>query len=216
MKEKKYLKLAKRYLKCNQPNVDWKNINLIENDFSTMIRVSGRGWKKHFIGTSMYEVVNYVKERTTLKSIYKIKWYEHVWHFITGVIIMSIITFFHDVRNRCQRFIKMYSTYDTSEIDGFFLETILPMIKEYRKSYRGLPSCFKTFEEWEKVLDEIIEGLELAKLKNYNYTIFDDEFDKLTDDMKEHYTNDESIIISKKKYDRAFKLFGKYFGCFND
>lgn len=71
---------------------------------------------------------------------------------------------------------------------------ILPRLKVFREQTNGYPSKFNAMEEWTKILDEIIEGLELYK-------------DKFDWDMK----NDQNILnLYNAKCKKAFKLLGEY------
>ena len=71
---------------------------------------------------------------------------------------------------------------------------ILPRLKVFREQTDGFPSKFNTIEEWYKILDEIIEGLELYK-------------DKFDWDMNA----DQNILnLYSAKCKKAFKLLGEY------
>ena len=71
---------------------------------------------------------------------------------------------------------------------------ILPRLKVFREQTNGYPSKFKAMEEWTKILDEIIEGLELYK-------------DKFDWDVK---TDQNILNLKNAKCKKAFKLLGEY------
>lgn len=148
---------------------------------------------------------------------YKRKWYENFYYYLIWKLFDFFQTKYYNLKHRCERFIRGYSHYDASEIDAFFINTMLPMFKEFKKNTYFYPSTIKDGNTWLKILDDIIIGFEVAEETLDNYYMWDVDFEKLSEEDKEKYTNDEYFkLLPKKQYDRAFNLFHKYFGNFND
>jgi hypothetical protein len=74
-------------------------------------------------------------------------------------IFYRIIDFFKylpkEIKWFCQRGIRGYSDYDTWDMDYWFLNTVVPMLKSLRKNKHGYPGNI-TQEEWDNILDKMI------------------------------------------------------------
>jgi len=128
--------------------------------------------------------------------------------------LLKIQLFLNDLKNRCARFFRGYSMYDVSEIDTWFVGNIIPMLKTFKqKIIWGVPTGI-TEQKFNKILDEMIEGFEEVKKYKEEYCIFDDEWEQFSEKEKEHWK--DVTTVSRKKYDRAFKLFHKYIHCLSD
>ena len=78
---------------------------------------------------------------------------------------------------------------ETWDLDSVFLAWIYPRLKMFREVNNCHPAKM-TMEEWNKILDEMIEGFECSLKDN-------------------HVTADDSVI--REKLQKALKLFAEYF-----
>lgn len=116
-----------------------------------------------------------------------------------------------------QRGKRGYSETDTWNIDSWFLDCIVPMLKELRKNHHGYPSYVKDNETWEGILDEMINCFE-----NMRVNIIDEKSEKEWEEYQKDENNEElkrkwldkrtEVYNETMKYkDRAFELFSEYF-----
>lgn len=115
---------------------------------------------------------------------FELDWNPRYWKFYTFVpreIYKWCECFF-------QRGTKGYCYKDVWSIDGYLCEIIPQMLKQLKQNQLGFPTDL-TSEEWDGILDEIIEGFERgSKVHNYEAT---------EEDMK---------VIN-----RGLELFAKYY-----
>lgn len=96
-------------------------------------------------------------------------------------------------RYKNQRLERGFDDTETWNLDVTIAKFIVPRLKRYKELNNGIPSKFKTKEEWDKILDEMIEGLELYE-------------DKWKCNSDQNLTN-----LDEYKRKRAVKLLGEYF-----
>lgn len=98
-----------------------------------------------------------------------------------------------------QRKTRGWDDSDTWNLDMTFAEYALPRIKRYKEIKIGYPARLKNMNEWDKILDQIIEMFEMI----------------LNEDKYIDYTNSKNvqkdIKAYEKKIDKGLKLFSKYF-----
>jgi len=140
-----------------------------------------------------------------------------IWDAITDHTYWPVYRFFNNapyrtyIKRPLQRAIRGYDESAHWSLDYHFCKVILPPLKELREKTHGHPSTIDSFDEWKKILDEMIEGFELADKMTDGFAIFQEDFDKLPDHMKKVYQKPHCEIISKEKRDRAFDLFKEHF-----
>lgn len=120
-----------------------------------------------------------------------------------------------------QRGIRGYSDQDIWGMDYWFIETIIPMLKQLKNTKHGYP-CNMTEEQWEKELDNMIyyfEEIDENKCseknefeEDFQKTIWEN-YDKNKDEIREKWIQREYEISDYRTHmkDKAFKLFSKYF-----
>jgi hypothetical protein len=84
-----------------------------------------------------------------------------------------------------------YGHVDTYSLDHYFLEVFSRAIKDFREYTCCHPTDI-TFDEWTKILDEIVEG-----------------FEAMRDGQWEVLSDKETKEVNKK-YNKAMKLFCKW------
>lgn len=133
-----------------------------------------------------------------------------------------------------QRGIRGYADCDVWDIDYWFLNTIIPMLKQFNKTKHGYPGNI-TAEEWDKIIDKMIfyftesDEQKCSKQNQYkdqfNNIIWQDgilyfDKNKLTKTEYKQYNNirhkyfqreKELSQYREKKKNQAFKLFSEYF-----
>lgn len=152
-------------------------------------------------------------------------------------IFYRIINFFKYLPNNIkwfiQRGIRGYSDYDTWDIDYWFLNTIVPMLKQLKENKHGYPGNI-TAEEWDNILDKMIlyftEANEETSSKKNEYKkdfskiLWNDNkmirYEDLTpsqqkyyNDIKHKYFNREYELCKyrNKKLKQGFILFNNWF-----
>lgn len=141
---------------------------------------------------------------------------------------MNLIYKFQNWKDKVKEFFergkKGYATVDIWNIDTWFLDTIIPMLKHFRKYHAGFPQDMEN-EEWEKILDEMIYCFENSTLdsierkcnlewEEYQKTTKDkSKTDKEIRQYREKWINKEKEEAKKaiENKDRGFELFSKYF-----
>lgn len=96
-------------------------------------------------------------------------------------------------RYKNQRLERGFDDTETWNLDVTIAKFIVPRLKRFKELNNGYPSKFKAKEEWDKILDEMIEGLELYE-------------DKWKCNSDQNLTN-----LEEYKRKRAVKLLGEYF-----
>lgn len=108
-------------------------------------------------------------------------------------------------RDKTQKIIRGYSDTDINEFFQWFIDTMRPMIKQFRKTTQTFPILCLDEKEWDKILKEMDNCLymmdELHVMNYYGY-----KYDNLT--------VEQGIKIRQemeKNKDNFFNLFKKYF-----
>lgn len=129
---------------------------------------------------------------------------------------ITIARFINQIKNVLQEiewgFQRMFRKYDDPTLWGYmyhFFDAVLPALKYMsREGQNSYPCDFKNFEEWECVLEIMIDGFEHGKkLSNNDFPFYDklhsdEEYNNLTFD--EHWGNDTS------KVDEAYERYGGF------
>lgn len=135
----------------------------------------------------------------------EIKW--TLWDKIT-MPFYRVRNFFRDkwweFRQRCQRFKRGFAWSDVWDMDAWFVSTAKPMLKHLLEKHCGHP-CNIENEEWEAILHEMIDCLELMDedKAQAHLGIADDDY------SPESYKKVGELMEEKK--DRFFELFSKWF-----
>ena len=110
---------------------------------------------------------------------------------------------------RCQRFARGYADEDVFNIDLWFVNTVKPMLVYLKDHGIGFQGEFDYEDEWNKVLAEMINCLDLMDEDNVcNFLGFceiEDIMKMKTEDFKKVHD-----LINENK-DKFFQLFSKYF-----
>jgi hypothetical protein len=94
---------------------------------------------------------------------------------------------------KLQRDERGFDDTETWNLDVTLAKFIVPRLKVFKELNNGYPSKFKAKEEWDKVLDEMIEGFELY-----------------SDKWK--CSSDQNMLnLEEHKRKQAVKLLGEYF-----
>lgn len=149
-------------------------------------------------------------------------------------IFYRIKDFIEGFPYRIKRFIqrgkKGYSDYDTFDISYWFIQVIIPMLKQLKETKHGYP-CHMTMEEWDSKLDKMIKCfIEMSEdgcsMKNeYQDELFDNinwnefveninkEETKEHKELREKWRNREEEIwdYREKMKKEAFDLFSECF-----
>lgn len=94
---------------------------------------------------------------------------------------------------------KGYDEYATWETFYWFIDTMKPILQDYKRTMQGYPANM-TEEEWNKIIDRMIELLNLMDERNEKYLA--EEYSKYP------LKGDTEREIAKNKF---FKLFSEYF-----
>lgn len=122
-----------------------------------------------------------------------------------------------NIKFKMQKVQRGYSDIDVWNIHSWFLNTIVPMLKQLKETHMGYP-CGMTSEEWEQILDKMIfcfteANEETCSQKNEYQLEFDNMFNCKNKDILNDYTNREIEIdkYMKKNLDEGLDLFKQYF-----
>jgi len=111
---------------------------------------------------------------------------------------------------KISRFRKGYAPCDVWNMNSWFINHAVPILKDLRKTTNGYPAGLSE-QAWDDVLTEMIEGFEIAKAVNGHDAIFKDDYNKANPSLQKVYRDQGIKLVSKKEYDRAFELFHEYF-----
>lgn len=75
---------------------------------------------------------------------------------------------------RKQRLRRGFDDSELWNLDLTFAKFMLPRLKEYRKKNCSYPAKLNNIDEWNKILDEIIEGLQLLT-KHFDWELSSDQ-----------------------------------------
>lgn len=138
----------------------------------------------------------------------------------------KIKNFIYKIKWFIQRGKRGYSDYDILDISDWFIQVIVPMLKQLKETKCGYP-CDMTEEEWNNQLDKMIrcfmeiseDGCSMRnEYENKVFESFDIE-DINKDETEEHKKLREKWLSREKEIDNykekmkieAFNLFSKYF-----
>lgn len=130
-----------------------------------------------------------------------------LWDEFTSPFYM-ICNFFGNVfenfKRRCQCFRRGYSQIDVWDIDWWFVRTVKSMLEDFKSVHWGHPTGV-TDDEWESILGEMINHLELMDEKNVIKSL------GLTLETFScgDYKKVDDIMTENKE--RFFELFSKWF-----
>jgi hypothetical protein len=122
--------------------------------------------------------------------------FRRLWHTFIGKC--------RKLKGRCQRFIRGWADEDTWCINYWFVETLIPMMKEYRKGNNGYPFEL-TEEEWDNIVDDMIYYLEGMTEEGATRQLYGKEQQVTQETIRETYN------YMRDSKDKFFELFAKYF-----
>lgn len=112
-----------------------------------------------------------------------------------------------------------YTKYELSNLDRTIAKFVLPRLKEFRKVANGYPLSLEKFEDWEKILDKMIQSFELVL--DDSDSDFDVKASYVVKDGKKVIKDESSTDEAKayidyfkekeKKIQEGLDLFAKYF-----
>lgn len=130
-----------------------------------------------------------------------------LWDAFTSPFYM-ICNFFGNVfenfKRRCQCFRRGYSQMDVWDIDWWFVRTVKSMLKDFKSVHWGHPTGV-TDDEWESILEEMIDHLELMDEENVIKSL------GLTRKNLSYEESQKIGNIMIKNKECFFKLFSKWF-----
>lgn len=117
---------------------------------------------------------------------------------------------FYVIRNKwkvfkykCQRFKKGYADNDAFDICHWFIDTVKPMLVQFRTEYWICPLNM-SLSDWDSILSEMIDCLDLMNEDNA----------KVVAGVERYYDESDFEIVDKimeENKRRFFELFSKYF-----
>lgn len=130
---------------------------------------------------------------------------ENIYHSIRRTVNSKT----YNIKSRCQRFKRGYSYGDVWDMDDWFIQTAKPMLTHLKNNGMSYPTTFKSREEWEQVLGEMIGCLELMNIDDaYNYLGFCKFEDRMCITSEDYARVNEVMTANKNKF---FELFSEYF-----
>lgn len=133
--------------------------------------------------------------------------WSNIWFYITLPFYKVKQLYWHIHRNVKFGFQRMFRGYDNSDCWAFkwnFIERNYKLIKHFKNNCVSYP-CTMTEEEWDKILEEMIQHLYM--MDEYNVT------ESLKQGMPEDWKPDYKTVweIMERHKDEFFKLFSKHF-----
>ena len=109
-------------------------------------------------------------------------------------------------RDKTQKLIRGYSDTDVNELYQWFIDTMRPMIKQFRKTTNSFPLSHLDEKEWDKTLKEMEKCLYMMD-EHHVMNYYKYKYDNLL-------TLEQSAKVRKtmmKNKDRFFDLFKEHF-----
>ena len=110
-----------------------------------------------------------------------------------------------DFKMRRQRFKRGYADKDWWNMDVWFCKIIKPMLETLRDHTHSYPNEFESFDEWKKILNEMIyyaDNMDIEKATDKFFKM------KPIGSYENYKALSEEITFNKEKF---FTLFSKYF-----
>ena len=123
------------------------------------------------------------------------------WFYNPRTFFDNIISTFRWIKWSWQRAFRGYADCDWWNIDGYFYETTVPLLRILKENRHGYPGSL-TDKKWDSILDRMIKAFEAAnRVINLDY-----EGDMIGDEnMIKEMKKDEALLL------KDGKLFIKYF-----
>jgi len=123
------------------------------------------------------------------------------WFYNPSTFFGNIISTLRWVKWCWQRAFRGWADCDWWNMDAYLVGIILPMLRQLRKEQHGYPSYGEasTAEEWDAILDRMIEGFEAAD------RVLNDDYYKEIEEWWEASKRDQKV------FEDSMKLFGKWF-----
>lgn len=113
-----------------------------------------------------------------------------------------------NIKHAYQRITRGYSDRDLWSFDSYLCEMIPKGLRQLKKNSNSYPANLKSFDEWQGILDTMIEGFESSeRLKHNGYLYLKNNGDTTTLEQ-----NDELLHELNCKSEKGLQLFVKYFG----
>lgn len=97
-------------------------------------------------------------------------------------------------KHKYQKITRGFSDDEIWDLDVRIAKFILPRLRYYRDNHYGMPTEFKTDEEWIEILDSMIFSLDIVARFSYSEDIYD-------------HNNREEL---QKKFDEGLNNFSTY------
>lgn len=108
-----------------------------------------------------------------------------------------------------QRLFKGYSDEELWNLNDHIIKYTLKRLKVFRKETQGFPSDLNSFEEWERILDEIIWAMEYVSSDDTPYWDLKEKYGiELAEDGRLKYIVEFEKLEERSR--KGFEYFGKY------
>jgi len=136
------------------------------------------------------------------------------WDKFTLVAWRRPIARFKDFKfkwgTKIARFRKGYAPCDVWNMNSWFINHAIPILKDLRKNTNGYPAGLSE-QAWDKILEDMIKGFEIAKAVNDHEAIFKEDYNRANPGLQKVYRDQGIKLVNKGEYDKAFELFHEYF-----
>jgi hypothetical protein len=109
----------------------------------------------------------------------------------------------YEIKYAFQRMFRGYGDDETFSLDYAFIEKYTKILKQFRTYQHSYPARFESYDEWAKVLDEMISYFELSDEHSDYYCHEDFEY------VYEDYRHNEQLAHYYKH--KAIEMFVQYF-----
>lgn len=123
--------------------------------------------------------------------------------FPFSIFHMKFKLVYYEIKYAFQRMFRGYGDDETFSIDYAFLDKYTKILKQFRTYEHSYPSQFDSYDDWAKVLDEMISYFELSD--DHHTAYCQDDFEYNYADFK---YNEQLAFYYKHK---ALDVFIKYF-----
>ena len=110
-----------------------------------------------------------------------------------------------NTRDKIQKIIRGYSDTDINELFQWFIDTMRPMIKQFRKTTQTFSLLCSDKKEWDKILKEMDNCLYMME-KQHVIDYYGYKYDNLTVEQGKKIRQE-----MEKNKDNFFDLFKEYF-----
>ena len=122
----------------------------------------------------------------------------------------NIKYFFRAFRNARQRATKGFCARDCWAVDEYLLHLLPALLTKFKEDNNGYPYSVDSIEEWNKIIDRMINHFNAAKEGYKNK--YDDKY-TISEELRDKWLNEEHNIqeYKQKHLEEGFRLLTKYF-----